>query len=81
MDYKTLINNLPICSECRAHKNDRMYHCDICERCISNYDHHCPWINGCVGRHNIKRFVTFLMLLLTVMLLNAFLEVIGIFKL
>ena len=40
-----------------------MYHCHICGRCIYRYDHHCPWINNCVGSHNIGRFTLFLSLL------------------
>lgn len=27
--------------------------------CIEQYDHHCTWINNCVGKNNIGRFVTF----------------------
>lgn len=27
------------------------------------YDHHCPWINGCVGAHNIGKFTLFLFIL------------------
>ena len=32
-------------------------HCDICKTCIERYDHHCFWINNCVGKHNFKRFI------------------------
>ena len=40
----------------------RSRHCQACKHCIARYDHHCVWINGCVGLHNYKYFLTFLAL-------------------
>ncbi|KAG8991120.1 palmitoyltransferase pfa5 [Tulasnella sp. JGI-2019a] len=37
----------------------RAHHCRICATCVLNYDHHCPWIGGCVGARNRKFFVNF----------------------
>lgn len=42
----------------------RGYHCEICRVCIKQYDHHCTWINNCVGKRNIGRFIFFLFFLL-----------------
>ena len=39
----------------------RAHHCRICKHCIRRMDHHCPWINNCVGEKNQKYFIQFLM--------------------
>jgi hypothetical protein len=52
-----------ICLVCVRKKPIRSYHCDICNRCIEQYDHHCTWINNCVGKYNIARFIFFLIFL------------------
>ena len=47
-------------SRCEMYRPPRAHHCRICKRCIRKMDHHCPWINNCVGEWNQKYFLQFL---------------------
>ena len=41
-----------ICKKCIHPKPPRTHHCSVCDRCVLKMDHHCPWINGCIGHFN-----------------------------
>ncbi|XP_067931864.1 palmitoyltransferase ZDHHC3-like [Watersipora subatra] len=47
------------CPKCVCIKPDRAHHCSVCGRCINKMDHHCPWVNNCVGEQNQKFFALF----------------------
>ena len=48
------------CNKCNMDKINRSKHCIICDKCIEKFDHHCVWINNCVGGRNIKYFYYFI---------------------
>jgi palmitoyltransferase ZDHHC2/15/20 len=50
-----------VCSICNIIKPDRAHHCSTCKQCILKMDHHCPWVDNCVGFGNYKFFVQFLL--------------------
>eukprot|EP01103_Thecamoeba_quadrilineata_P019788 TRINITY_DN8183_c0_g1_i1.p1 TRINITY_DN8183_c0_g1~~TRINITY_DN8183_c0_g1_i1.p1 ORF type:complete len:319 (-),score=9.97 TRINITY_DN8183_c0_g1_i1:37-993(-) len=47
---------MPLCMICQGPKPDRSHHCGRCQRCVLKMDHHCPWVNNCVGWRNMKAF-------------------------
>ena len=48
-----------MCKKCNAPKPPRTHHCSVCERCVLKMDHHCPWMNNCIGLRNQKSFLHF----------------------
>eukprot|EP00668_Euglena_longa_P011306 GGOE01013700.1.p1 GENE.GGOE01013700.1~~GGOE01013700.1.p1 ORF type:complete len:320 (+),score=89.54 GGOE01013700.1:39-962(+) len=49
------------CKKCQVPKPPRTHHCNTCGHCILKMDHHCPWINGCIGHFNHRYFMNFLL--------------------
>mmetsp|Transcript_130412 Transcript_130412/g.260179 ORF Transcript_130412/g.260179 Transcript_130412/m.260179 type:complete len:356 (+) Transcript_130412:54-1121(+) len=45
------------CKWCMKYKPDRTHHCRVCKRCILKMDHHCPWLNNCIGLRNYRFFI------------------------
>ena len=45
------------CLICHIFKPERCHHCSACKKCVLQMDHHCPWINNCVGFYNRKFFI------------------------
>jgi ankyrin repeat protein len=48
------------CVQCMVRKPLRSKHCRRCKRCVAKHDHHCPWINNCVGNNNIRHFFIYI---------------------
>uniref|UniRef100_A0A4X1SZY2 Palmitoyltransferase n=1 Tax=Sus scrofa TaxID=9823 RepID=A0A4X1SZY2_PIG len=61
------------CRFCMVLQPLRAWHCHECRRCVHRYDHHCPWMENCMGEHNHPLFVAHLALQLVVFLWGLYL--------
>lgn len=50
-----------LCSFCEVIRAPRSRHCNICDRCVERFDHHCPWVNNCIGKRNHGVFYFYLL--------------------
>ena len=60
-NIKNKNNNWELCKICKEIKPLRTHHCIICGTCVIKMDHHCPWINNCIGQNNHRYFLLFLL--------------------
>ncbi|XP_019729049.1 palmitoyltransferase ZDHHC23-A [Hippocampus comes] len=45
------------CPVCKIARPPRAGHCGTCGVCVQRLDHHCVWINSCVGQGNHRSFL------------------------
>ncbi|KAJ7307978.1 hypothetical protein JRQ81_008477 [Phrynocephalus forsythii] len=56
------------CGYCMLKQPMRAKHCRTCQHCVRRYDHHCPWVENCIGERNHPLFIVYLALQLVVLL-------------
>lgn len=48
------------CTTCHLYRPPRCSHCRSCDNCVDGLDHHCVFLNACIGRRNYTTFYAFL---------------------
>lgn len=65
-----------LCQYASFYIDKHSFHCKKCERCVEYFDHHCKWLNNCIGAKNYFEFFGLILLVLMLFLvccaLNAF---------
>jgi len=61
-----------ICQYCNLPRSMKITtkHCHICNKCVSHFDHHCLWLNTCIGAKNYWQFFSMLCCIVAMQILH-----------
>ena len=45
------------CQQCQTKRPPRCHHCRTCGVCVLEFDHHCIFLNNCIGYYNYRSFL------------------------
>ena len=61
LDKEIIKENYKYCDICLIYFKieTKTIHCQMCDICIEEFDHHCPWTSKCIGKRNKISFYIF----------------------
>jgi hypothetical protein len=69
------------CPICYVEKNEKLItHCFICNKCVYDFNHHCFWLNCCIGGSNKYFYFIFLLMNLIYVLNLIYFGILGVFN-
>ncbi|CAH7685336.1 DHHC palmitoyltransferase-domain-containing protein [Phakopsora pachyrhizi] len=58
------------CQTCQTYRVPKTSHCKVCDNCVDFSDHHCVFVNNCIGRRNYFSFWVFLFSMILIILMT-----------
>mmetsp|Transcript_16937 Transcript_16937/g.41621 ORF Transcript_16937/g.41621 Transcript_16937/m.41621 type:complete len:290 (-) Transcript_16937:347-1216(-) len=72
VDIAALDRNRLVCQYCDNEKEMKSTtkHCHLCNKCVSHFDHHCIFLNTCIGARNYWTFFTLITCIVVLQILH-----------
>lgn len=67
--------NIDICIKCFRRKKENTYHCNICNLCIEKWKFHSFWLNTCITKDIIGKYIIFVVSIIILLLSNITSEI------
>ncbi|XP_072968070.1 protein S-acyltransferase 18 [Typha angustifolia] len=64
-------DDISFCALCDFEVKLHSKHCRSCNRCVDGFDHHCKWLNNCIGRRNYTTFILLMVFILLMLIIEG----------
>lgn len=61
MSLLKVFDGTSLCPDCEIIRTGRSRHCIDCGHCVERFDHHCPWLNTCIGLRNHNWYLVYVL--------------------
>lgn len=63
-----------MCHKCHCIRRPRSRHCNYCNHCVQDFDHHCIYLGCCIGRKNRLDFLLMIISLTLMAIYGSFIQ-------